>query len=70
MLKKFGYDAKSISTPIDVGVKLNKAIDTSELVDQSLYQLPVESLLYLATKTRPDIAYTVNSVARQCSKPT
>ena len=62
MLKKLGfYDAKSISTPVNVGVKLSKATDTNELVDQSLYQSTVGSLLYLASKTRPNITCAVNS---------
>ena len=39
------------------------------LLDQELYQSAVGSLLYLSTKTRPDIAYAVGNVARFSSKP-
>ncbi len=70
ILQKYGMDqAKATKTPVDVNSKLLKATDESELVDQCRYQSAVGSLLYLSMKTRPDIAYAVNSVARFCSKP-
>ena len=71
VLKKYGMEnAKAISTPVDVGTKLVKAATDSEFIDPVLYQSAVGSLLYLSTKTRPDIAYAVNSVARFSSNPT
>ena len=58
ILKKFGMEnAKPISTPVDTGTKLTKATNNSELADSTVYQSAVGSLLYLSTKTRPDIAY-------------
>ena len=71
LLKKYGMEnAKAIRTPVDIGNKLVKADTNSEMIDPVLYQSAVGSLLYLSTKTRPDIAYAVNSVARFSSQPT
>ena len=38
--------------------------------NSKLYQSAIRSLLYLSTRTRPNIAYAVSNVARLCSKPT
>lgn len=63
-------DAKPIKTPISISSKLLKASENSELADQGSYQSAVGSLLYLSTRTRPDISFAVGNVARFCSKPT
>ena len=62
-------EAKPVSTPVDVSVKLIKTDEEDETVDQGMYQAAVGSLLYLSTWTRPDILYAVNNVAKFCSKP-
>ena len=70
VLKKLGIDdSKPVATPVESGSKLVKATDDDELVDTELYQSAVGSLLYLSTKTRPDITYAVRNVARFSSKP-
>ena len=57
VLKKFKMDnSKPVGTPVQIGTKLVKAKDGDTLVDQELYQSVVGSLLYLSTRTRPDIA--------------
>ena len=63
-------EAKAVKTPVSVNSKLLKASEECELVDQVLYQSAVGSLLYLATRSRPDIAFAINNVARFCSEPT
>ena len=71
ILQKYGMsDAKPVKTPVSVNSKLLNASEESELVDQSLYQSAVGSLLYLATRTRPDISFAVNNVACYCLKYT
>ncbi len=41
-------------------------LSEEETVDPKEYQAVVGGLLYLSTKTRPDIAYAVGNVARYC----
>ena len=59
----------SQSTPVTPDVKLVVTESPNNVCDQQMYQALV-SLLYLSTKTRPDIAYAVGSVARFCARPT
>ena len=71
MLKKFGQaEAKSVSTPADCNVKLQKEDSVSRPVDTISYQSIVGSLLYAAITTRPDIAQAVGVVSKFCANPT
>ena len=71
VLKRFGMEnCKQVATPVEAGVKLQKGTEDSERVDKSHYQSVVGSLLYLSTRTRPDIAFAVGLAARFCSDPT
>ena len=57
-------NARAVNIPIDVGTKLVKATeDCDDEVDKMLYQSAVGSLIFLSTKTRPDVAYAVSTVA-------
>ena len=68
MLKKFGQtQAKSVSTPADLNVRLQKEDGVSKPVDTTLYQSIVGSLLYAAITTRPDIAQAVGVVSKFCA---
>ena len=71
MLKKFGQtEAKPVSTPADLNVKLQKEDGVSRPVDTVTYQSIVGSLLYAAITTRPDIAQAVGVVSKFCANPT
>ena len=71
MLVKYElHNAKVVSTPADLNVKLMKDDGVSKKVDPLKYQSMVGSLLYLAIATRPDIAYAVAIVSRFNSEPT
>ena len=70
VLKKFGMaDSKPMAALVESGKKLVKATDDHELVETKMYQSAVGSLLYLATKTRPDIAYAAGNFVCFLSKP-
>ncbi|XP_067943084.1 uncharacterized protein [Watersipora subatra] len=71
ILKRFGMeDAKPVSTPVDVNVKLIKDDGVSKPVQPESYQAMVESLLYLTIATRPDISHAVGAVYKYCATPT
>ena len=70
LLEKFGLnDCKSVTTPIDVSNKLVASTESDSLVDIQKYQSAVGALLYLSTRTRPDISFAVGNVAKFSSKP-
>ena len=70
ILKKFNMEnSKPVVTPVEAGTKLVKTTEEDEPFDQEVYQSAVECLLYLSTKTRPDIAYAVGNIARFTSQP-
>ena len=69
ILMKFAVEnAKAVNTLTAAGTKLVKADDCDDDIDQQMYQSAVGSLLFLSTKTRPDIAYAVSTVACFSSK--
>ena len=67
-------EAKAVSTPTDLSVRLQKCNSYSKqvhtYVDRLLYQSIVGSLLYAAIATRPDIAQSVGVVSKFTSRPT
>ena len=68
VLSRFGYsDHKPASTPYDASViiKKNKRITR----DQLRYSQIIGSLMYLASATRPDIAYAVSKLSRFVANP-
>ena len=70
MLEDFGLSqAKTVSTPANLNEKLKRDDGSSKLMDPTLYQSMVGSLLYAAIATRPDISQAVGAVSRYCSNP-
>lgn len=62
LVSKFGLnESKSVTTPIEAGLKLDRA----DKCDVSIpYQCLIGSLMFLAVNTRPDIAYAVSYLSQ------
>jgi hypothetical protein len=60
---------KNKDIPGEPGIKLSKNITIASNTDIKQYQKEIGSLLYLALKTRPDIAFSVSNCARFMSNP-
>ncbi len=71
LLQLFGMtDSKPVATPSDKDSQLVKAVEGEQIIDKKIYQAAIGGLLYLSTKTRPDISFAVGNVARFCGNPT
>ena len=71
MLEQFQIDQyKPSRTPADLKLKLQTAQNGGEEVGQRIYRSLLESLLYLAKQSRPDIMFTVNILSRHINAPT
>ena len=63
-------NANVCRTPTNPSLKLTEADETSTYADTEKYQSAVGKLLFLSTRTRPDIAFAVSTVAKFTSNPT
>ena len=63
------HESKPVGYPVNCDVKLVPCDNPEDVYNQHTYQAVVGSLLYLSTKTRPDIAFAVSCVARFCANP-
>ena len=71
LLEKYRFsEANTVSTPMDLNVKLVKDDSYSKKVDATQYQSTVGSLLHAARATRPDIAHAVGMVSKYNAAPT
>ena len=67
VLSRFGYsDSKPSQTPYDPSMLVRKFEGTAK--DQLRYSQIIGSLMYLASATRPDIAFAVSKLSRFVSK--
>ena len=70
VVKRFGMeDANSALTPLYHKIRLDTDMSTDREVDSAVYHAIVGSLMYAATSTRPDIAYSVATLCRYNAKP-
>lgn len=71
ILERFNMaDCNPVHTPMDTHIKLSKLPDNKTYPEiKSIYQNIVGCLIYAATMTRPDIAYTVQTLSQDNINP-
>ena len=70
ILKRFGQqDAKSAKTPLDHQVDLANTNCEVKKANRKEYLLIVGSLMYVAIRSRPDIAFSVTALSRYNVQP-
>ncbi|GBE78927.1 predicted protein [Sparassis crispa] len=75
MLERYGLsDCKSVSTPMNPGAELSKALapqtqEEAEYMHKVPYLSAVGALMYLAITTRPDIMFAIGCLARFNANP-
>lgn len=68
VLDKFGYsNCTPVSTPYDSTVALVK--NNGQPINQEKYAQIIGSLMYLTTRTRPDISYAISRLSRYTNNP-
>ena len=71
ILSRFGMEnSNTLSTPLPKGIILIKGTTEQPKDQVTTYQSMIESLMYLVTGTRPELAYTISFLARFSSCPT
>ena len=72
ILAKFGYKDKRvpiIGCPIPIGAKIEPLEGIADPKDVKAYQQAIGALMYLNTKTRPDLAFPIGYLARYMANP-
>lgn len=69
VLAEQGFDTSSAATPMVAGLHLETAAPGMVPMEASRYLSVIGSLSYLAVGTRPDIAFSVNFLARFSACP-
>ena len=70
LLVKCGmHNCKPVGTPADPSQKLVKAVDGEESINQQQFQSLIGCLMYLSVSTRPDITYSISTLAKFTSNP-
>jgi len=71
LVERYGMgDANSTTLPMPVGSRIRREGAVLEGASKAAYPEMIWALLYLATSTRPDIAYSVARLARYTASPT
>ena len=70
LLERFNkYHISKYTTPFEPGLKLDKSRNQATAKEIKEFQQQIGALLYLALKTRPDIAFAVNQCSKFMSNP-